>query len=131
MRRPRHDNQLSLPPTEVQSLHSGAAAVKNPHPPADLAQEPAERLASRLFDAALTRACISSNFVALHLGVSDSLVAQWRQEQSPKLPSFGQMLRLPFTFQLALHKEMNAHFGFGRAALADLLDAAGRVAVNL
>lgn len=89
----------------------------------------AERDAAELFDAALTRAKLGNKEVAHLCGVSPSLVEKWRKADSPNRPSFVQMLLLPPSFQLELHRAMNARFGFGRAALVDLLDAVGRLAV--
>ena len=39
------------------------------------------------------------------------------------------MLLLPASFHIALHRVMNRRYGFGRAALKRLLDAAGDLAV--
>lgn len=94
-------------------------------------------LAATLFDAALSNARdihgntkpITSGEVAHLLGVSESLVNRMRSVNYREGVSFTQMLRLPPSFHLSLHREMNRRFGFGRQALLDLLDAAGVLAL--
>lgn len=88
-------------------------------------------LAAELFDQACRAAGLENKDVAHLCGVSVSLVEKWRQKDTRGCPSFLQMLLLPPGFHVALHRAMNAQFGFGRAALLDLLDAVGRLAVNL
>lgn len=94
-------------------------------------------LASELFDAAMavlehpdrkgTR--LNNKDVADLCGVSESLVHKWRSSDQRACPSFAQMLCLPPAFHLELHRAMNRRFGFGRAALAQLLEAAGALAL--
>ncbi len=62
-------------------------------------------------------------------GVSESLVDKWCSVDQRGCPSFVQMLMLPPSFHLALHKAMNAKFGFARAALLDLIESVGALAV--
>jgi len=85
-------------------------------------------LAARWFDEALTRAGLESKEVAHLLGVSVSLVDKWRSTNEQRCPSFVQMLCLPPRFHFELHRVMNRHFGFGRAALARVIEAAGDLA---
>lgn len=88
-----------------------------------------EQLASQLFDEALTAARLTTKEVAHLLGISESLVQKMRSSESRGCPSFVQMLRLPPVFHLELHRAMNRRFGFGRAAIARLLDAVGDLAI--
>lgn len=125
------DRQLNLPPATVQNLSPLETSRKKVSATDLQAISEADRLAAELFDAALTHARISSTFVAVHLGVSESLVSRWRSPNYREQPSFSQMLRLPFSFQLGLHKAMNQRFGFGAAALRELLDAVGLVAAGM
>lgn len=89
----------------------------------------AEALSARLFDEALTASQLSTADVAYLLNISESLVRRMRSRDARERVSFTQMLRLPPSFQAELHKGLCNHFGFGRQALVDLLDAAGRLAV--
>lgn len=84
---------------------------------------------SRLFDQALQDARIETGEAAYLCGVTDSLVRRWRSSNYREQPSLGQLLRLPPSFHIALHRQMDKRYGFGRAALASLLDAAGALAL--
>lgn len=86
-------------------------------------------LASELFDTALEAARITSANAAHLIGVSESLVNRMRSQNYREGVSFTQMLRLPSSFHIALFRVMNRQHGYGRAALRDLLDAAGALAV--
>lgn len=123
-------DQLNLGPIELENVSPSEPLRNVISQDVDLTSEQADVIAAQLFDEALKNARIPSSFVAAHLGVSESLVSRWRSPNYREQPSFAQMLRLPFSFQLGLHRAMNARFGFGRAALRDLLDAAGLLAVN-
>ena len=117
----RSDSQLNLPPTPLQSVSSAPVERKK--------VSPADVDAAALLDEALASARITSKEVAILADVSESLVSRWRSPHYSEAPSFGQMLRLPPSFHLALHRAMNRRFGFGRAALAQLLEAAGDLAL--
>lgn len=86
-------------------------------------------VASDLFDAACDLARLENKDIAHLCGVSVSLVEKWRSREARGCPSFVQMLKLPATFHIALFRVMNSQQGYGRAALRDLLDAAGALAV--
>lgn len=90
-----------------------------------------DEMSAELFDAALTRARITTAEVAYLFGVSESLVRRMRSKNARERVALSQLLRLPPAFHLALHAELNAKYGFGRQALLDLLDAVGRLAVVL
>ena len=92
-------------------------------------ESPAEQLAAELLDQALIDCGLSNKEVAHLCGVSVSLVEKWRSAEQRGAPSFVQLLLLPPSFHLALHRAMNRRFGFGRAALAQLLEAAGDLAL--
>jgi DNA-binding CsgD family transcriptional regulator len=89
----------------------------------------AEVTAAQLFDEALAAAKLTSKEVSALLGISESLVNRMRSPNYREGVSFTQLLRLPPAFHIALHRAMNQRFGFGRAALARLLDVAGDLAL--
>ena len=87
--------------------------------------------AAQQLDEALTMAGLSSKEVAGLLDVSDSLVNRWRSGNYRETPSFTQVCSLQmqsYKFALALHRVNNKRYGFGRAALAHLLEAVGELA---
>jgi len=111
-------NQLNLPPSLLPKREQD-------EPVLTIQEQDADRTASEMFDEALKSARITSQEAAFLTGVSESLVRKWRSVQQREQPSFAQMLCLPAPFHIALHRVMNRRFGFGRAALRRLLDAAG------
>lgn len=99
--------------------------------PRELTREQAEKLAADVFDEALIRAGIGTEEAGLIIGVSKATVSKWRSEHYQEQPTLAHLLRLPSTFQYAMHKVASRRFGFGRAALLLLLEAAEDVAVEL
>lgn len=85
--------------------------------------------ASRLFDEALTDARISTKEAAFLLGVSDAMIRKMRSADIAGRVTLTQLLLLPPAFHIALHRRLNARYGFGRAALARLLEAVGELTV--
>lgn len=122
--------QLNLPPTEVRSSERAEPAFRKTESD-ESAVDRGYILAAELFDAAMenTRPELANKEVSHLCGVSVSLVEKWRKPDTRACPSLMQMLLLPPAFHYALHKEMNRRFGFGRAALRDLLDAVGLVSL--
>lgn len=112
----------------LRASEQSAAAFRKSEPTDD-ALGSSERLAATLLDEAIERAGLTNKEVAHLCGVSVSLVEKWRSTEARGCPSFVQMLLLPPAFHLELHRAMNRTFGFGRAALVQLLDAAGSLAV--
>lgn len=88
-----------------------------------------EHLAAALLDEAMENAGLTNKEVAHLCDVSVSLVEKWRSTEARGCPSFVQMLCLPPAFHLELQRAMNRRFGFGRAALMQLLEAAGSLAL--
>jgi hypothetical protein len=121
----RSNDQLNLPPSLLTNVSHSAELRNKVSQDQELTPDQAEILTAQLFDGALTLAKISSKEVAILLGVGTPLVSKWRSPEYREQPSFAQMLRLPVTFHIALHREMNRRFGFGRAAIKRLLDAVG------
>jgi transcriptional regulator with XRE-family HTH domain len=135
-------SQLNLPPALLtNSSQEQDARTNSSREPAARTNcsEEAERLAALFFDEGLREAKdlagapapISSKEVASLLGVSESMVNRWRSTNYREGPSFTQMLRLPLSFHLALHRAMNRRFGFGRHALRRVLDAVGDLALAI
>jgi DNA-binding transcriptional regulator YiaG len=91
----------------------------------------AEQLAAELLNDAFDRAQLENKEIAHLCGVSVSLVEKWRSREARGCPSFVQMLLLPPSFHIALHRSMNERFGFARQALRDLLESAGTLAMVL
>lgn len=91
-------------------------------------QEP-DALAAQLFDEALTQASITSQEAAYCIGVSDALVRRWRLVDHRERPSFVQLLCLPPAFHLEMNRAISRRFGFGRAALAQVLEGLGDLAL--
>jgi ribosome-binding protein aMBF1 (putative translation factor) len=130
----RPNPQRNLPPMEVRKSEQGRAVFRKSEQERGAfrkAEQAADTavLAAELFDAALQRAGLNSKEVAHLLGISESLVQKMRSTEQRGCPSFAQLLRLPPRFHIALHREMNDQFGFGRAALGRLLEAAGDLAL--
>lgn len=128
-------HQLNLPPSLLQVSEQGAVVLQRSEQ-ADSALQTSEpgvtdetRLASEVFDAAAKACGLSTPDIGHLCGVSDALVYKWRSPERRECPSFVQMLMLPPAFHLALHRQLNKRFGFGRAALARLLDAVGDLAL--
>lgn len=118
---PKH--QLNLPPSLLANETPGTAMrPKSTHP------DDASILAAELFDQALTEAGITNDEAAYLLGVSASLVRRMRSRDARERASFVQLLRLPFSFHVALHRVMNRRLGLGRAMLREVLDALGCLA---
>jgi hypothetical protein len=122
----RDDRQLRLPPMPLRNSEPSGAGLRKEEP---LSVDDATRDASDLFDDALTTARLRNQDVAALLSVSESMVQKWRNPERRECPSFAQLLRLPLAFHLALHRALNRRYGFGRAALAQLLEAAGALAL--
>lgn len=127
MSRQRSDSQGMLPPMEVRTSEGQAPTFRKPESTLDQAYA----LSADLFDAALTAANIPTSYVAAKLHVTDSLVHKWRSKDARACPSHVQMLQLPLSFHLALHRAMSCRHGFGVAALRRLLDAAGDLALAM
>lgn len=89
----------------------------------------ADIVAAQIFHDALDISGITSKFVAQHLEVSESLVSRWRNPAYRELPSLGQLVQLPLSFQIGLLKAWNRKFGLGRALLREFLDAVGSLAL--
>lgn len=119
----------ALPDLELKHVSLRASLRNKGSQSRELSAAQAETLAAEVFDEALIRAGIGTEEAALIVGVSKSLVSRWRSDSYREQPSYAQLLRLPAHFQYAMHKVANQRFGFGRAALLDLLDAAGQLAV--
>lgn len=125
----RSQSQLNLPPTEVLRSDHDAAPVRKPDH-ADQAvrntdREAAEALASTIFSNALQAAGIEHGEAAYLLGVSASMVDKMCSPNERQAPSFVQLLLLPPSFHLALIKELDKHFGLGRALLARVQESLG------
>lgn len=149
----RGKSQLNLPPVEVRKSEQPSAPFRNPeHQPgperlgaavlgnseqrlaALRIQEHADDrhvLAASILDEAFRLANLESKEAAHLVGVSTSLVDKWRSVDERGCPSLAQLLMLPPTFHIALHRVMNRRFGFGRAALSRLLEAAGDLALGV
>lgn len=141
----RSHGQRNLPPMEVTNRAAEASPRTNRSegPDVDAARtiradgdaaltnraESAQELSARLFDAALKGAEITNQEVAFILDIDESLVRKWRSPNYKEGPSYTQLLRLPFSFHLALTKAENKHFGFGRQFLLDAIDSLGALAV--
>lgn len=119
------DLQVSTPTLPVRTSEQ----LKVPFRSSEQAQPDA--LAAELLNAAFDAAGLENKQIAGLCCVSVSLVEKWRSAESRGCPSFLQMLLLPPSFHVELHKAMNKHYGYGRQAVLDLLDAVGRLAVNL
>ena len=118
-----HKSQLNLPPSLI-AKETQDETVR----PKRTQNDDAATLAAELFDQALTDARITNDEAAYLLGVSASLVRRMRSRDAREGPSFVQLLRLPFSFHLALHRVMNRRLGLGRAMLREVLETLGCLA---
>ena len=121
-------DQLSLGPLELRGSEPQGSTFRSSEPNSE-ALGSSEQLAAELLHAAFKRAGLDNKDIAHLCGVSQSLVEKWRSTEARGCPSFVQMLCLPPSFHISLHREMNARFGFGRAALARLIGAAEDLAL--
>lgn len=124
----RHQSQLNLPPVPLGSSERTTPTFRESER-SDGELGTSEQLAADLLDEAFKRAGLQNKEVAHLCGVSISLVEKWRKSDVRGCPSFVQLLLLPPVFHLELHRAMNRRFGFGRAALLELLEAAGALAL--
>jgi len=122
--RPPPKSQLNLPP----SLLSNETQGSDVRPKSTQPDDDASILAAELFDQALTEARITNDEAAYLLGISASLVRRMRSRHARERASFVQLLRLPFSFHVALHRVMNRRLGLGRAMLREVLEALGCLA---
>lgn len=91
-------------------------------------------LASVMLDEALKDARMSNQDVAYWLSktgpeVSESLVQKWRKPTERACPSLAQLLRMPPHFHIAFIKQMDSHFGLGRAVLGQVQQALGTLSL--
>jgi hypothetical protein len=93
-------------------------------------REKAQAIAAELFDEALTNARIETAEVAYVLDVSESLVRRWRSKDARERASYVQMLMLGPKFGIELHRATSRRFKFGRAALAQAIEALGALALS-
>lgn len=120
MKSARSHGQLNLPPSLLPNPSQSEPVRSNP-------SQDAEALASTLFAQAMDDAGLTTAEVAYLVQHSESLVSRWRSPEHREQPSFAQLLRLPPSFHLALHKRLDKHYGFSRAALLEAIDALGRL----
>lgn len=118
----RSQFQMNLPPVEVRGSEQPKATFRKSEQDAEPFGR-SEQLAAKLLDAAFEAAGLDNKEIAHLCGVSVSLVEKWRSTEARGCPSFVQLLCLPPSFHIALHRQMNRKFGFGRAAVARLLGA--------
>lgn len=118
----RVNTQLNLGPVELRGSEQSSAAFRKSEQAADAAPAPSESLAAELLDAAFDAAHLTNKEIAHLCGVSVSLVEKWRSSEARGCPSFVQMLLLPPSFHIALHRVMNRRFGYGRVVLKRVLD---------
>lgn len=121
--------QLDFTASDVDEMRAARANQTQSETTLPKETHDAQSLAAELFDEALREARIETGEVAYLLGISESLVRRMRSKDARERVSFVQMLRLPPTFHIELHRAMNRRFGFGRAALRRLLDAVGDLVV--
>lgn len=126
----RHQSQLSLGPLQLRDSEQRADSFRISEQD-DEAFGKAERASAEILNEAFEGAALDNKEIAHLCGVSVSLVEKWRSAEARGCPSFVQMLRLPFSFHWHLHKALNRRFGFGKHALAQLLEAAGMLAVGM
>jgi hypothetical protein len=132
MSRPRTESAVSasaLPVRTSEQLKAAFRTSEQPAQPVGKTEQP-DALAAELLNAAFDAAGLENKEIAHLCGVSVSLVEKWRSPETRGCPSFLQLLLLPPSFHWHLHKAINRHFGFGRLALIELLDAAGLVAAT-
>lgn len=123
--------QQSLPPMPLANCSQVEPSRTNCSPePEPRTKDSADAEAAAIFDDALTGARITSKEVAALVGVSESLVNRWRSPNYREAPSFTQMLRLPVSFHWHLNKALNRKYGFGRQALAQVLEGLGMLAAE-
>jgi hypothetical protein len=116
-----HQDQIALPPMEVRKADRDPAVVRK----TDQARESAESLAATIFDAALKSAGIERGEAAYLFGVSTSMVDKMCSPNERQAPSLIQLLMMPPHFHIALIKELDKHFGLGRALLARVQESLG------
>jgi hypothetical protein len=126
----RSSEQLKAGLGKSERESNSDASFRSSEQPTDALSE-SEQRAARLLDAAFSdpNVRLTNKEIAHLCRVSESLVEKWRSTTARGCPSYVQMLLLPPAFWWALNKAMNKEFGYARAALIDLIDAAGALAV--
>lgn len=131
MARPHRESPSPAPTLPVRTSEQIKVPFRKSEQPAPAFGNPehVDALAAELLNAAFDAARLTNKEIGHLCGVSVSLVEKWRSPETRGCPSFLQLLLLPPSFHIALHRAMNKRFGFGRAALARLLDAANDLAL--
>lgn len=99
-------------------------AVETPVRKSDLTRDAGERVAAEMFSQALKASGINRDEAAALMGVSRSLVDKFC-EATGKSPSLIQVVLLGPAFHIELIKELDKHFGLGRALLARVQQSLG------
>lgn len=84
-----------------------------------------ERMAAEVLDAAFIESGLTTKEAAHLCNCSPSLIEKWRSTESRGAPSFAQLLLLPLSFHVALHRALNRKLGMSRAFLLDALESIG------
>ena len=124
----RANSQMPLPPMELRGSERPGPSFRNSEQH-DQACGKSEQIAADVLNAAFQNARLDNKEIAHLCGVSVSLVEKWRSTEARGCPSFAQLLMLPASFHIELHRALNKRFGFGRAALNRLTDAMADLAL--
>lgn len=119
-----------IPDLQLKDVSLKARLRKNVSQPAELTPEQAHILAAVVLNEALeTCDSVTPKQLAIHLDVSESLISRWRKPEHRERPSYVQVMSFPPALLLVMNRIVNRRFGFVRAALLNLVDAAGDLAI--
>lgn len=122
------DSQLTFGPAEVRNSEDAIPAFRNSEDDSTPAGSVHEISAS-LFDDACKGARLTNKEIAFLWTCSVSNVEKMRLPGTRTCPSLVQLLLLPPRFHYEFHKAMNKRYGYGRAALRELLESIGTLAL--
>jgi hypothetical protein len=132
MKSSRSQSQLKLPPMEVRKTDSAVSPIRHTdrddHVVRISDRDAAARLAAQIFSEALAASKINRDEAAALVGVSRSLIDKMC-EATGKSPSLLQIVLLGPVFHVALLRELDKHFGLGRAVLAQVQQSVGALAL--
>ena len=120
----------ALPALELRNASLKAELRTKDSQPTELTAEQAHALSAEVFAEAMdVPPKLEPKAVAACCGVSVSMVYRWRSTDHRERPSYSQLLRLGPDFALRMNRIESRRFGHVRKALANLMDAAGDLAV--
>lgn len=128
MKSQRGDSQLTFGPAEVRNSEEAQPVLRSSEDDATT-PDSIHEISASLFDDACKGARLTNKEVSFLWKCSVSNVEKMRLVGTRTCPSLVQLLLLPPRFHYEFHKAMNKRYGYGRAALREVLEALGTLAL--